>query len=155
MKDIKRKVTRSTKENFETEVYNSKEVEEFVRSRGSAAYPKLKKLIHGRAKELGVPMKEDFAKKPYAGPPLWLKAEAAEGLKSAISKGDDVAALEAAIERAESLEGISFVKEGEESPLLNEAKELIEKLNAAAEADAEEDTTAEEEPAAEEETAAE
>jgi hypothetical protein len=156
MRDVKRKVAKSTKETFEAEVYNSKEIEDFVRARGTASYPKLKKLIHNKAKELGVAKKEKFASKPYTGPPLWLKGAAAEALKAAIAKGDDVAALESAVEGAETLEGIAFVKEGEESPLLNEAKELIEKLqSAAAEEPAAEAEAAEEPAAAEEEAAAE
>ena len=70
-----------------------------------------------------------------------------------------MAALESAVEGGETLEGIAFVKDGEESPMLNEAKELIEKLqSAAAEEPAAEEPAAEaeaaEEPAAAEEEAA-
>ena len=45
-----------------------------------------------------------------------VEGAAAEALKAAIAKGDDVAALESAVEGAETLEGIAFVKEGEEPP---------------------------------------
>ena len=65
---------------FVADIYES-EVEQWIlNNAGGAMFPKLKKKIALRATELGVEPREKFLSKPYDGPPLWLKYEAAEGV---------------------------------------------------------------------------
>lgn len=146
------KIRRAKKETFAADVYSG-EVEAFLQKCKPTMYKKLKSKVAYRAKELGVEINPKFASKPYTGPPLWLKYEAAMGLQAAIKKRD-LAALEAAIETAETMEGIEFVKEDKESELMNEAKALVDTVKAeieAAEAAAESEEAVEEAPEASEE----
>lgn len=105
---VVKRIKQATKENFESTVYCSA-VEEYVRSRGIPLFPKLRKRISEKAKVLGIAVRPDFAKKPWSGPALWLKGQAAEEIKAAMASRD-IAALEAAINKANNLEGVKFVK---------------------------------------------
>lgn len=129
---IVRKIKRATKESFATDVY-SPEIEAWMQAAGTTMHKKMRTKIVSRAKELEVEVNKKFGLKPYTGPPFWLKIEAAKALKAAVDKRD-LAALEAAVEGAETLEGIEFVKEGQESEILNEAKALIDTVKAEVEA---------------------
>ena len=61
---LTRAIKRSTKETFAADVLNPA-FEGWLSTRGSSAYPKMKKRIVNKAKVLGVDVPAGFAKKPW------------------------------------------------------------------------------------------
>ena len=115
-KEWVRALKRCTKDTFNEVAYGAKS-EAFVSAAGSSMGPKLKSKIKQRAIELGVPAKDDFCKEPWSGPPLWLKAQAAEDLKKVMAS-KDVEAINAKLEEIEGMEDVEFkAPEGAEEAL--------------------------------------
>eukprot|EP00619_Florenciella_sp_RCC1007_P012071 CAMPEP_0205905590 /NCGR_PEP_ID=MMETSP1325-20131115/1441_1 /ASSEMBLY_ACC=CAM_ASM_000708 /TAXON_ID=236786 /ORGANISM="Florenciella sp., Strain RCC1007" /LENGTH=193 /DNA_ID=CAMNT_0053271509 /DNA_START=29 /DNA_END=610 /DNA_ORIENTATION=+ len=133
-KEWVRALNRCTKDTFNEVAYGAKS-EAFVSAAGSSMGPKLKSKIKQRARELGVEARADFCREPWSGPPLWLKAQAAEDLKKVVASRD-VEAINAKLEEIEGMEDVEFkVPEGaEDHPLIADAKAVIAEVEAEAEA---------------------